>query len=126
MINTPSLRFLALTTSDDGALLFIRTKLRCLLSVPYRFSITKWIHLNEGDEGVRKLFRRAFDTLRAGGVFIVEPQEWETYAKARRMDPVSPLSSRFIRNPSAKTSMLLTDALSYGTLLCTFMILSRD
>ena len=54
-----------------------------------RLSITKWIHLNDGDEGIRTFFRRAYEVLRPGGVFILEPQEWDSYAKARRMDPVS-------------------------------------
>ncbi|KAI5120881.1 hypothetical protein M0805_002981 [Coniferiporia weirii] len=49
-------------------------------------SITKWIHLNEGDEGLRKFFRRAYSVLKPGGAFILEPQEWETYSKAKRMD----------------------------------------
>ncbi|KAH0834827.1 Bicoid-interacting protein 3-domain-containing protein [Lanmaoa asiatica] len=51
------------------------------------FSITKWIHLNHGDEGVATFFRRVHRVLKPGGVCIVEPQAWETYGKARRMDP---------------------------------------
>ena len=58
--------------------------------VSFRFSITKWIHLNDGDDGLRNFFKRAFDCLRPGGVFVLEPQEWDTYAKARLMDQVSP------------------------------------
>lgn len=56
--------------------------------VPLRLSVTKWIHLNEGDEGIRRFFQRVHSVLRPAGVFILEPQEWETYAKARRLDPV--------------------------------------
>ncbi|RPD66748.1 Bin3-domain-containing protein [Lentinus tigrinus ALCF2SS1-6] len=51
------------------------------------FSISKWIHLNGGDEGLLVFFRRVHDVLRPGGTFILEPQEWETYGKAKRMDP---------------------------------------
>ncbi|KAI0722239.1 Bin3-domain-containing protein [Cerioporus squamosus] len=51
------------------------------------FSISKWIHLNGGDEGLLRFFRRVHDVLRPGGTFILEPQEWETYAKAKRMGP---------------------------------------
>lgn len=51
------------------------------------FSITKWIHLNHGDEGVSTFFRRVHRVLKPGGVYIIEPQAWETYAKTRRMDP---------------------------------------
>ncbi|KAF8506498.1 Bicoid-interacting protein 3-domain-containing protein [Hysterangium stoloniferum] len=50
------------------------------------FSISKWIHLNGGDEGIAKLFQRAFDVLKPGGKFILEPQAWSTYGKAKRMD----------------------------------------
>lgn len=50
------------------------------------FSISKWIHLNGGDEGLKQFFRRVHDVLNPGGKFILEPQEWETYAKAKRMD----------------------------------------
>lgn len=35
-----------------------------------------------------KFFRRVFDVLRCGGKFILEPQSWDTYAKAKRMDIV--------------------------------------
>ncbi|KAF8551762.1 Bin3-domain-containing protein [Imleria badia] len=51
------------------------------------FSITKWIHLHHGDEGITSFFRRVHRVLKPGGAFIVEPQAWETYGKARRMDP---------------------------------------
>ena len=51
----------------------------------YRFSVSKWIHLNEGDEGLKTFFRRVHDVLRPGGVFILEPQPWESYRKARRI-----------------------------------------
>lgn len=53
-----------------------------------RFSISKWIHLNGGDEGLRTFFRRVHEVLKPGGTFILEPQEWDTYGKAKRMDPV--------------------------------------
>ena len=53
-----------------------------------RFSITKWIHLNEGDDGLTQFFQRVYEVLRPGGAFFLEPQEWDSYAKAKRMDPV--------------------------------------
>lgn len=54
-----------------------------------RFSISKWIHLNGGDEGLLEFFRRVSNVLRHGGKFVLEPQEWDTYAKAKRMDIVN-------------------------------------
>lgn len=54
------------------------------------FSISKWIHLNQGDEGVKAFFRRIYAALRPGGTFVLEPQAWDTYKKAKRMDKVCP------------------------------------
>jgi 7SK snRNA methylphosphate capping enzyme len=50
----------------------------------HRFSITKWIHLNDGDEGLTNFFRRVRDVLRPAGKFVLEPQPWESYGKAKR------------------------------------------
>lgn len=53
-----------------------------------RLSISKWIHLNCEDEGLMRFFMRVHSVLRKGGAFVLEPQEWESYHKARRMNPV--------------------------------------
>ncbi|KAF9073110.1 Bicoid-interacting protein 3-domain-containing protein [Rhodocollybia butyracea] len=50
------------------------------------FSISKWIHVNGGDEGLRAFFQRIHSVLKPGGVFILEPQEWDTYKKVRRLN----------------------------------------
>jgi len=47
----------------------------------YCLSVTKWIHFNSGDAGVKKLFQKVFASLRPGGVFILEPQPWKSYKK---------------------------------------------
>jgi len=51
-------------------------------------SISKWIHLNDGDNGIRLFFQRVKDALQPGGWFVLEPQAWDTYRKAKRMDPM--------------------------------------
>merc|ERR1712062_588767 len=48
-------------------------------------SVTKWVHLNWGDEGVTSLFRKCFDMLVPGGRFILEPQRWRSYKKKRNI-----------------------------------------
>ena len=54
-----------------------------------RLSIAKWIHLHGGDDGLLEFFRRVYRLLKPGGVFVLEPQEWEGYKSAKRMDRVS-------------------------------------
>lgn len=49
-----------------------------------RFSLSKWVHLNGGDAGIRRLFQRVYSVLKPGGTFVLESQPWDTYAKARR------------------------------------------
>ncbi|KAJ3156193.1 hypothetical protein HDU86_003956 [Geranomyces michiganensis] len=46
------------------------------------FSITKWIHVNHGDEGLKRFFNRCYNTLTPGGCLLLEPQLFETYRKA--------------------------------------------
>lgn len=55
---------------------------------PHRFSLSKWVHIHNGDEGLKKFFERVYVVLGSGGIFVLEPQSWESYAKAKRMDPV--------------------------------------
>ncbi|MCL7025744.1 hypothetical protein MKW94_017173 [Papaver nudicaule] len=43
------------------------------------FSVTKWIHLNWGDEGLLTLFHNIWTLLRPGGVLVLEPQPWKSY-----------------------------------------------
>ena len=52
-------------------------------------SVTKWIHLNWGDSGMVRLFTRAYQELKPGGVFILESQPFSSYAKKRHVSHVS-------------------------------------
>ena len=38
----------------------------------FSLSISKWIHFSGGDDAVKRLFRRAFDSLTPNGIFIFE------------------------------------------------------
>jgi len=48
-------------------------------------STTKWIHLNFGDEGLKRVFRRIYAQLRPGGTFILESQAFCTYRKKKKL-----------------------------------------
>ncbi|CAG9535625.1 unnamed protein product [Cercopithifilaria johnstoni] len=48
-------------------------------------SITKWIHLNWGDAGIKRFFKRVYRHLRSGGLFILEAQSFETYKKRAKL-----------------------------------------
>ncbi|RKP27595.1 Bicoid-interacting protein 3-domain-containing protein, partial [Syncephalis pseudoplumigaleata] len=50
-------------------------------------SITKWIHLHKGDDGMRHFFYRVHACLRAGGRFILEPQPWRSYTRKSKLTP---------------------------------------
>lgn len=46
-------------------------------------SVTKWVQLNAGDDGLRLLFDRAFNLLVPNGMFVLEYQPWKSYVKNR-------------------------------------------
>ena len=50
------------------------------------FSTSKWIHLNWGDTGIKRLFKKVYDSLNKDGFFILEPQEWRAYKKKKCMN----------------------------------------
>lgn len=48
-------------------------------------SVSKWIHLNFGDEGLKRMFQRVFKQLRPGGKFVFEPQPWKSYMRKKKL-----------------------------------------
>ena len=48
------------------------------------FSVTKWVHLNQGDEGLLAMFRAVHALLAPGGCFVLEPQPWRSYRNASK------------------------------------------
>ena len=45
-------------------------------------SVTKWVHLNGGDEALQALLAKVWRLLAPGGRFLLEPQPWRSYLAA--------------------------------------------
>ncbi|CAG9464555.1 unnamed protein product [Pedinophyceae sp. YPF-701] len=45
-------------------------------------SVTKWVHIHGGDDGLRRLLRLLAGAAEPGGHVIVEPQPWKSYRQA--------------------------------------------
>ncbi|XP_006824466.1 7SK snRNA methylphosphate capping enzyme-like [Saccoglossus kowalevskii] len=72
-------------------------------------SVSKWIHLNFGDEGLKRAFKRVYLQLRPGGRFIFEPQSWQSYSKKKKLTDTIHKNYREIRlKPETFTEYLLS------------------
>ena len=60
-------------------------------------SVTKWLHLHHGDEGIASFFRTCHRLLQDGGLLILEPQAWKSYQRRRNLSPL--IKSRLTEGP---------------------------
>ncbi|WCJ42522.1 7SK snRNA methylphosphate capping enzyme [Euphorbia peplus] len=59
-------------------------------------SVTKWIHLNWGDEGLITSFSKIWKLLRPGGILVLEPQPWKSYESNRLVSETVTMNYRNI------------------------------
>uniref|UniRef100_A0A914BXI3 RNA methyltransferase n=1 Tax=Acrobeloides nanus TaxID=290746 RepID=A0A914BXI3_9BILA len=79
-------------------------------------SISKWIHLNWGDEGMKRFFKRAFHHLRPNGRFILESQPYSSYRKRSKINDILRENYRSIKFfPEQFREYLLTKEIGFST-----------
>uniref|UniRef100_A0A0D9XAC2 RNA methyltransferase n=1 Tax=Leersia perrieri TaxID=77586 RepID=A0A0D9XAC2_9ORYZ len=76
-------------------------------------SVTKWIHLNWGDDGIINLFVKIWRLLRPGGVFIMEPQPWTSYRRNRLVSEVAKENFNTIQIYPDKFREILLDKIGF-------------
>lgn len=81
--------------------------------------MTKWIHLNYGDEGIKFLFKRIFKQLKPSGVLVLEAQSFETYSKRSKLSPEISKNYKSIQlKPDDFESLLLSDEIGFSESWC--------
>lgn len=48
-------------------------------------SVTKWIHLNYRDEGLKRFLKRIYNHLEPGGLFVLEMQPFDNYRRSAKL-----------------------------------------
>ncbi|KAI4974675.1 probable RNA methyltransferase At5g51130 [Hordeum vulgare subsp. vulgare] len=76
-------------------------------------SVTKWIHLNWGDDGIITLFVKIWSLLRPGGIFIMEPQPWTSYRKNRLVSEFAKENFKYICIYPEKFREVLLDKVGF-------------
>lgn len=72
-------------------------------------SVTKWIHLNWGDEGILSAFKRFQQLVRVGGYLIVEIQDWQSYRKKKDMTKTTMENFKSLKLRPESFVQILTD-----------------
>ncbi|KFK26727.1 hypothetical protein AALP_AA8G285000 [Arabis alpina] len=78
-------------------------------------SVTKWIHLNWGDDGLITLFSKIWRLLNPGGIFVMEPQPWKSYENNRRVSETTAMNYRNIVLRPERFQEILLDKVGFRT-----------
>lgn len=78
-------------------------------------SVSKWIHLNWGDDGLITLFAEIWKLLRPGGILVLEPQPWKSYESNRNVSETTAANYRNIMIRPAQFQEILLDKIGFRT-----------
>lgn len=94
----------------------VLSKQKPMYDVILCLSLTKWIHLNWGDEGLKLTFKRIFLNLRPGGKLILEPQPFSSYKKKKNLTEKIRSNYDAIKfRPEHFVDYLLSDSVGFAT-----------
>ncbi|GAV90006.1 Methyltransf_4 domain-containing protein/Bin3 domain-containing protein [Cephalotus follicularis] len=78
-------------------------------------SVTKWIQLNWGDDGLIALFTKIWTLLRPGGILVLEPQPWKSYENNHRVSETTAMNYRNIKHRPVDFQEILLDKIGFRT-----------
>ncbi|CAM9647211.1 unnamed protein product [Chrysoparadoxa australica] len=82
----------------------------CAYDTIMALSVTKWVHLERGDEGMKFFFEKVHALLKRGGLFLMEPQPWSSYSKNKNTSETSSTNYKSLRlRPTDFTAILLEE-----------------
>ncbi|KAF7819787.1 putative RNA methyltransferase At5g51130 [Senna tora] len=78
-------------------------------------SVTKWVHLNWGDDGLLTLFAKIWKLLQPGGILVLEPQPWKSYESNRLVSETTAMNYHNIMFRPEQFQEILLDKVGFRT-----------
>lgn len=88
---------------------------RGLYDVIVCLGVAKWVQLQKGDEGVARLFKRAYHSLSPGGLFLLETQPWVSYCHSKRSSETTFRNFKTLRLKPEKFTTFLTETIGFSS-----------